>query len=216
MVDVDDTLCLTESVCFELENEVLRRIGRPPMPRAVHLATWGQPLLGAMPHRSPGVDLARFEAAYRGVLDRYVTDGRLDVIPPENLHAMDRLVAAGRTVMLLTSRTESEMAHLLAPDHVLAERVSAVFHAGNTRYRKPDPRVFDELLAATGLAPGQCVYVGDSPGDAVAAGTAGLHFVACLQSGVRRREDFEQRHVDLFIDAFPEVVDAVTRLENGP
>ncbi|SBT44175.1 HAD family hydrolase [Micromonospora narathiwatensis] len=216
VVDVDDTLCLTESACFDLENEVLRRIGRPPMPRTVHLATWGQPLLDAMPRRSPGVDLARFAAAYRVVLGRYVAAGRLDVIPPENLRALDRLVAAGRTVMLLTSRTESEMAHLLAPDHVLAERVSAVFHAGNTRHRKPDPRAFDELLAATGLAPHQCVYVGDSPGDAVAAGEAGLRFVACLQSGVRRREDFEARHVDLFVDAFPEVVSAVARLEQRP
>ncbi|MCW3816744.1 HAD hydrolase-like protein [Micromonospora sp. DR5-3] len=214
-VDVDDTLCLTEAACFELENEVLGRIGRDPMPRAVHLATWGQPLLDAMRLRSPGVDLDRFAAAYPDVLHRYVAAGRLDVIPPENLRALDRLVAAGRTVLLLTSRTEAEMAHLLAPEHVLAERVSAVFHAGNTRYRKPDPRAFDELLARTGFAPHECAYVGDSPGDAEAAGKAGLSFVGCLQSGVRRREDFDPRHVDLFIDAFPEVVDAVARLESG-
>lgn len=215
IVDVDDTLCLTEAVCFELENEVLAALGRAPMSRAVHLATWGEPLLDAMPRRSPGLDVGRFDTAYREVLRRYVLDGRLDVIAPENLRALDQLVLSGRTVMLLTSRTEAEVAHLLAPDHVLAERVRAVYHAGNTRYGKPDPRVFDELLAATGLAPGQCVYVGDSPGDALAAGGAGLHFIACLQSGVRRREDFDPRHVSAFIQAFPELVDVVPRLDTG-
>ncbi|MFG2053000.1 HAD family hydrolase [Micromonospora sp. NPDC048930] len=213
VVDVDDTLCLTEAVCFELENEVLAALGRPPMSRAVHLATWGEPLLDAMPKRSPGLDVGQFDAAYRPVLRRYVVGGRLDVVAPENLRALDQLVRAGRRLMLLTSRTEAEVEHMLAPDHVLAERVDAVYHAGNTRFGKPDPRVFDELLAATGLAPEQCVYVGDSPGDAQAAGGAGLHFVACLQSRVRTREDFDARHVSAFIQTFPELVDAVGRLD---
>lgn len=211
-VDVDDTLCLTEAACFELENEVLARIGRPPMPRALHLATWGQTLLEAMPLRSPGVDLARFEGVYHEVLRQYVGSGLLDVVAQENLDALDALAGAGRTVTLLTSRTEAEVEHLIDPDHALAARVSAVFHGGNTRFSKPDPRAFDELLAASGLEPSECVYVGDSPGDAAAANGAGLRFVACLQSGVRGRADFADHRVDAFIDAFPEVVEVVHHL----
>ncbi|MFB4278251.1 HAD family hydrolase [Nonomuraea sp. MTCD27] len=213
VIDVDDTLCLTEEVCFELENDVLARIGGGPMSRAAHVATWGLPLLEAMPRRSPGVDLDAFTAAYGDVLREYVTAGRLDVVVPENLRALDELAAAGRSLMLLTSRTEAEMAHLMAPDHVLGGRLDAVYHAGNMRFAKPDPRAFDELLAATGLEPRQCLYVGDSPGDAQAANGAGLRFIACMQSGLRRRADFDPYHVDAFIDAFPEMVDAVARLE---
>lgn len=213
VVDVDDTLCLTEAICFELENEVLTALGRAPMPRGVHLATWGEPLLEAMPRRSPGLDIDQFTTAYRPVLRRYVLDGRLDVIAPENLRTLDQLVRAGRRVILLTSRTEAEVEHMLAPDHVLAELVEAVYHAGNTRFGKPDPRAFDELLAATGLSPEQCVYVGDSPGDAQAAGGAGLHFIACLQSGIRKPEHFDARHVSTYIQTFPELTDAVERLD---
>ncbi|MFI9528683.1 HAD family hydrolase [Micromonospora rosaria] len=215
IVDVDDTLCLTQAASFALENEVLAQMGRPPMPRALHLSTWGQPLLDAMPTRSPGLDLARFSALYQAALERYVADGRLDVIPPDNLRALDEFVLTGRAVFLLTSRTEDEVRHMLEPDHVLAERVSGIYHAGNTRFRKPDPRAFDELLATTGIPPEQCVYVGDSPGDAVAAGGAGMHFVGCLQSGVRTPEDFDLRHVDAFIDAFPDIVEAVHRLDRA-
>lgn len=209
IVDVDDTLCLTEAASFDLENEVLARMGRPPMSREVHLATWGEALLDAMPQRSPGVDLGRFAELFPVLHQRYLADGRLDVIPPENLAALDRLIAAGHAVFLLTSRAEAEVRHMLAPDHVLAGRVTGAYHMGNTRFRKPDPRAFDELLAETGLRPGQCVYVGDSPGDAVAAGGAGLHFVACLQSGVRRLDDFDPRYVTATVDTFPEITSVI-------
>ncbi|MEV4090096.1 hypothetical protein AB0J43_58495, partial [Nonomuraea fuscirosea] len=63
VLDVDDTLCLTEAACFDLENDVLARLGREPMSRAAHVATWGLPLLQAMPRRSPGLDLDAFAAA---------------------------------------------------------------------------------------------------------------------------------------------------------
>jgi phosphoglycolate phosphatase len=216
VVDVDDTLVLTETVCFALENEVLARLGRPPMAREVHVATWGQPLLDALAYRSPGVDVHRFEMVFRGLYAEYVSGGLVDVVAPENLAALDELAGAGRRIMLLTSRTEVEVAHLLAPDHVLASRLHAAYHAGNTRFRKPDARVFDELLAASGLHPGECVYVGDSPGDAQAANGAGVRFIACLQSGLRTRSEFGTHRVDAFVDAFPDVVAAVRRLDAPP
>ncbi|MEU4623931.1 HAD hydrolase-like protein [Actinoplanes sp. NPDC023801] len=216
VIDVDDTLCMTEASSFELENEVLAAMGRPPIRRAVHLATWGEPLLEAMPKRSPGLDLGEFAPLFQATMERYIAEGRLDVIPPENLAALDELVLSGRTVMLLTSRTGPEVRHMLEPDHVLAERISGIWHRDNTRYGKPDPRAFDELLAHTGLSPAQCVYVGDSPGDAVAAGGAGMAFVACLQSGVRSIGDFDGRYVTASVNAFPEVVAVVEDLSRIP
>ncbi|MCO8276732.1 HAD hydrolase-like protein [Actinoplanes sp. TRM 88003] len=213
IVDVDDTLCLTEAGSFDLVNDVLARMGRPPMSRAVHKATWGEVLLDAMPARAPGVDLERFAELFPSVHQEYLADGRLDVIPPENLAALDKVVLAGRTVLLLTSRAEAEIAHMLAPDHVLAGRVSGAYHQGNSRYRKPDPRAFDELLAETGFAPGDCVYVGDSPGDAVAAGGAGIRFVACLQSGVRRLEEFDPTLVAATIETFPDLPAVIDQLD---
>jgi phosphoglycolate phosphatase len=212
IVDVDDTLCLTEAASFELENEVLAQLGRPPMSREVHLATWGEKLLDAMQTRSPGLDLDRFAELFPVFHQKYLADGRLDVIPPENLDALDRLVTAGRTVLLLTSRTGEEVQHLLEPDHLLAGRVTGAYHQGNTRFHKPDPRVFDELLAETGFGPQECVYVGDSPGDAVAAGGAGIRFIACLQSGVRRLDEFDPAHVTAAVDTFPEITPIIEAL----
>ena len=216
IIDVDDTLCLTEASSFVVENEVLAEMGRPPMSRDLHLASWGEPLLEAMPKRSPGLDLDRFLPLFHATMRRHIADGRLDVIPPENLEALDRLVLSGRTVMLLSSRAEVELRHMLEPDHVLANRISGAWHRDNTRHGKPDPRAFDELLAHTGLSPAQCVYVGDSPGDAVAAGGAGMAFIACLQSGVRRLDEFEERYVTASVGAFPDVVEVVEMLSRTP
>jgi phosphoglycolate phosphatase len=212
VLDVDDTLCLTEAVCFELENRTLTSIGRDPMDRSLHLQTWGQPLREAISSRSPGIDLDEFFATYNVLLAEFVREGRLDVIAPENLTALDQLVAAGHRLMLLTSRTAFELAHMLEPDHCLAGRITAAYHADNITHLKPDPRAFDVLLMANGLHPSECVYVGDSPSDAAAANGAGTHFIACMQSGVRTRDDFAQHRVDAFIDVFPDIVDAVAGL----
>lgn len=66
VIDFDDTLCLTEEACFDLENEVLRRIGRKPQTRSIHKSTWGRPLFEAIKVRSPGVDVEEFRRAMTG------------------------------------------------------------------------------------------------------------------------------------------------------
>lgn len=213
VIDVDDTLCLTEVACFNLENEVLRRMGRAPMSRQVHLATWGRPLFDAMLERSPGVDINEFIHAFQPVIAEYIDSGKLDDIPQANYGAIDKLIEAGKTVILLTSRTQHELKHMLDPDHQLNGRVRTIYHKGNTKYHKPDPRVFDELFADHQFMPGECVYVGDSPTDAHAANGAGMKFIATLESGLRQKSDFDQYEVDAFVDSFTEIVRAVNNLQ---
>lgn len=171
-------------------------------------------MLPAMRVRSPGIDLDAFSKVYAQTLRVYVQEGRIDTIAAENLQALDELIAAGREVMLLTSRDEDEVAHFLAEDHPLAGRVSAVFHAGSTTYLKPDPRAFDVVVRRTGFNASECVYVGDSPGDALAAHGAGLWFIGCLQSGLRARKDFDAAKVHAFVEDFPEIVTTVAELDD--
>jgi HAD superfamily hydrolase (TIGR01509 family) len=212
VIDVDDTLCLTEAACFEMENEVLARIGRPPMPREAHISTWGRPLFEAILDRSPGVDLDAFKREYEKVIPEYTAAGKLDAVPDENYAALDDLIAAGKDIMLLTSRTHGELKHLLEPDHLLATRVKAFYYRDNMQFHKPDPRAFDALLQQYGLRPEECVYVGDSPSDAAAANQAGLRFIVSLESGLRTREDFGEYKVDAFVARFPNIAAAVQGL----
>lgn len=215
IIDVDDTLCLTEAACFDLENTALNRMGRESMLREIHVSTWGQPLFDAILERSPGIDVEAFKAAYHPVIEEFISNGRLDVIPSENYEALDELIALGKTVMLLTSRTHGEFKHMLTPDHLLASRVKAFYYRDNMEFHKPDPRAFNALLSGNNLQPKQCVYVGDSPSDAQAANGAGLRFIASLESGIRQRQDFEGLHVDAFVNHFPDIVKAIASFDEA-
>lgn len=213
VIDLDDTLCLTEAVCFEMENAVLESMGRAPMPRELHVGTWGKPLFEVIAVRSPGIDVEAFKEAYHPLIAEYTASGKLDTIPEENYAALDRLIKLGKTLMILTSRTHTELQHLLEPEHLLASRVKTFYYRDNMQYHKPDPRAFTGLLNDSGLQPSQCVYVGDSLSDAQAAKEAGLHFIASLESGLRQLQDFDGLSVDAFIQKFPDIVNAVIDLD---
>lgn len=213
IIDLDDTLCLTEAVCFEMENRVIKSMGRTPMSREIHINTWGKPLFEAITERSPGIDVEAFREAYHPLIMGYTKSGKLDAISDENYKALDQLIKRGMTILVLTSRTHTELHHLLEPDHLLATRVKAFYYRDNMQYHKPDPRAFMGLLRDNKLHPKQCVYVGDSTSDAIAAKQAGLHFIASLESGLRQRTDFDDLSVDEFIQRFSEVEGAIDKIE---
>lgn len=213
VLDFDDTLCMTEAVCFEIENEVLRQMNRPPMDRAVHQATWGQQLFEAITVRSPDVDVEEFKTRFPTTMQRYIDEGLLDQVPSKNFQALDELLAANKQLIILTSRQRFELAHMLEPDHELARRVSAFYYRENMQYHKPDPRAFEVLLHEHRLEPHEVVYVGDSPSDAAAATKAGLHFIATLESGMRSAADFAAYPVAVCVTDFPQVVAAIRGLD---
>lgn len=213
IIDFDDTLCLTEAACFELENDVLVRMGRDPMTREVHIETWGQPLFDAMLIRSPGIDIEAFKEAYHPAIAEYIRENRLDVIADENYAALDELVKRDKKLMILTSRTLGEVKHMLEPDHFLANPITGFYHKDNMRYHKPDPRAFDEVLADHSLEPNECAYIGDSVSDAIASKQAGLWFVASLESGLRQKEDFAKEEADYYIDKFSDITDVIKDLD---
>lgn len=213
IIDFDDTLCLTEAATFELENEVLVRMGRQPQPREIHKATWGKPLFEAITLRSPGVDVPAFQKLLVQAQAEWVKVGRVDAIPAENLQSLDALLDAHKELFVLTSRTHGEVAHLLEPDHHLASRVKMFYYRDIMPYHKPDPRAFDSLLQENDLDPEECVYVGDALSDAIAAKGAQMHFIACLEAGIRTRKDFNSQAVDVFAKRFVDVPAAVTQLD---
>ena len=216
LIDFDDTLCQTEAAAFELENEALALMGRLPQDRAVHQSTWGQPSHEAIKVRSPGIDPEQFQMTLRELIAARHILGTFDVISQQNLAALDELRAEGKQLYIVTSRLVGEMQHLMSTDHALASRVHAFYYHDIMEYHKPDPRAFDIVLNNHNLKPDECVYIGDTPGDAMAAKGAGLAFIANLESGLRSRAEFNELGVDAFIDRFSDVPAQIERLESRP
>lgn len=217
IIDLDDTFCLTEAACYEMENEVLSRMGRTAMSRQAHQANWGRPLFDAIIERSPGVDVAAFRKAYIPVIAEFTASGKLDNAPEANYQALEALQSIGKELFVLTSRTHEELEHLMAPHHRLAQYITATafYYKDNMEFHKPDPRAFEVIERNHGFLPAECVYIGDSVSDAVAAKGAGLHFVASLESGLRLPGDFADYPVDAFINSFPSIVEVVHAIDEA-
>ncbi len=205
IIDVDDTLSMTEEGCFYLENEVLAQMGRKPQSREIHRKTWGNKLGEAMLMRSPGVNLDEFWKLMPNVHRRFIAEGAVDVVSPENLAAIDILRSAGMMAFVLTNRTLAEMEHFLDPNHDLATRIDAYYYQENLKYHKPDPRVFSVIEQEHRLSVQDCVYIGDSPSDAAATTEAGMDIVVNLESGLRTTGDFSNYNVVAFINKFADL-----------
>jgi phosphoglycolate phosphatase len=212
IIDFDDTLCLTEEVCFDLENKVVEDMGFPRMSREAHKMNWGQPLETAIVERVPGIDPVEFMRKASMVIEEYAHEGRLDSIQDKNLEALDTLIKSGRRLAILTSRTYGEAKHLLDKNHPINQRMEKIYHKDNSEFHKPDPRAFDKILADFQVTPEEAVYIGDAATDAIAAKEAGLHFIAVLESGLRTKEDFTGKKVDAFVSSFSDVVSYILNL----
>jgi phosphoglycolate phosphatase len=211
--DWDDTLCLTEAVCFDMENEVAGNMGFSKQSRQIHLKTWGQPIYEIVTTRFPGIDPDIFMTNLADTFAKYTKNNRLDNLSQETLKTLDLLRSQGRSLAVLTSRTKTEVDHLLDPSHPAFSRIDAWFYKENTPIPKPDPRCFEPVLSKFGVKPDMAIYVGDSISDAQAAQSAGLNFVASLESGLRQQTDFVQQKVKYFVNTISELPEVILQIE---
>lgn len=206
LLDFDDTLCLTEEACFSFENALAQEMGFSPMTHEMHKSNWGKPLQDIISERIPGIDPAGFMGLVRKRMPEYIKEGKLDTISEENLHTLHQLRQAGKILSVVTSRSIIEAEHLLHETHPLNGLLDGFYHRDNLEYLKPDPRVFAKVLMDFQLKPNECVYVGDSVSDAIAAKGARMQFIAVLESGLRIKEDFSEQEADFFASKFTDIL----------
>lgn len=159
----------------------------------------------AILQRIPNIDPQEFMIRLAKSLPLFVAEGKLDTVSKENLRTLQKLKDVGKLLTVVTSRTLSEVEHLLEPNHELHVFLDGFYHKDKTIYHKPDPRVFDVMLQDFMVQPNEVVYIGDAPTDAKAATEAGMHFIATLESGIRTKEDFSSVMIDAFVDTFSDV-----------
>jgi len=206
IIDFDDTLSLTEEACFHLENHIATKMGFSPMKRETHLRNWGKPIKEAIKERFPKIDVDTFMENLEETLPQFVKRNEIDIINDLNLNVLDKLRTLNRKLAILTSRTISEVKHLMHVAHPLSRRIDTFYHRDNTKHIKPDPRVFEKALNEFEVKPVDAVYIGDSLSDAISAKGAGLHFIALLESKIRTRADFNGLDVDFFAETFSQII----------
>lgn len=211
IIDFDDTLSLTEEAFYHIENHIAGKLGFPPMSRVAHQKNWGKPVKEAITKRIPGIDPDKFMEIHKEVLPGFVNSGKVDSISQENIETLKKLKTQDKELAILTSRTFNETRHLLDGNHHINKWITKIYHADNSKYLKPDPKVFDQILKDFNVKPQEAIYIGDSIGDGISAKGAGIHFIAVLESGLRTKEDFNSIQVDFFARSFPEIIHYIER-----
>lgn len=215
LVDFDDTLCLSEEACFHLENEIAAKLHSPPMTRAVHQANWGKPLKEAIVERIPGIDAEAFMNLFSTVSKKHIEEGTFDHVSEENLNILRSLRQKGYKVVIMTSRQHCEVEYLISEASPLTPIIDGFFYLERNKYKKPDPRAFLAPAETFDAEFSEMVYVGDAFMDVQWCRSAGIHFIASVESGLRRKSDFEKLGATWFINRFSELPERIEDLNNN-
>lgn len=175
--DWDDTLVSTfEPKVYQWIGTALGHYGKKITQNDV-LEQWGKPLV-TMASNLYGIE-AR-DTSY--ILNIMVEESHnYPKIPFEgSLSLVELLRSAGYTLCLVTSSSRSSIGRDASYNTAMAamlELFDYTFTADDVEHHKPDPRVFDDVLAELALSPERAIYVGDGGHDASAALMAGLGFI---------------------------------------
>lgn len=177
--DLDGTLLDTVPDLELLTNDVLQQLGYPPRTREEILS-----FVGA------GVRRLIYLALPEDVSD-IVTEQAMDLwnqhffeyyehtFPFAGIPEMlDQLAAKGCALGVMSNKLQEGVDFIM--QHCFAGRFAAMIGESDVTPRKPDPTGILQVMEALGADPATTVYVGDSPGDIVAAKAAGVFAVAAL------------------------------------
>jgi N-acetyl-D-muramate 6-phosphate phosphatase len=180
LFDLDGTLLDSAPDMVEAINVLRRERGEPDMPR-VHLRPHVSKGARAMIRASfAHLDEDEREAMVRPFLDAYESIlGRYCVLFDGIAEMLDALEADGVRWGIVTNKPEY-LARPLIPMLGWTGRCGVLIGGDSLPERKPHPLPLLHSADVIGVAPQDCVYVGDDERDIVAARAAGMPSVVAL------------------------------------
>ncbi len=175
MFDMDGLLVDTEPLWFEVETEIMARLGG-----AWSHADQAQ-LVGTSLAKSVGYMLARAEKPTPpATIGRWMVDGMVDRIAergvtmlPGAAELVDEVAAEGLPCALVTSSERTVMDAVLAQVGPATSAFDVTVCAADVSRTKPDPEPYLLATALLGADPARCVVLEDAPNGVAAAQAAG-------------------------------------------
>ena len=204
LFDLDGTLVDSVPDLEWCGNRVREELGLPPHPADAARAWVGngierfvkRVLTGEMMAEPQAELLERGLERFRQLYAEHVSDRSLPY--PGAIEALEGLLQRDLHLGCVTNKAERYTLSLLA-----ALKLDGYFElvvSGDTTPRiKPDPMPLQHAAGHFGLAPGQCLMVGDSSNDVAAARAAGFH-IACVPYGYNHGVDIQESRPDLVVE----------------
>jgi phosphoglycolate phosphatase len=212
--DLDGTLIDSAPIYYALIDVVFRRLGIPPVPKSILLEAmkngefeWDLVLPDEMKNRK---ELLVGKA--RGIIDEIAPSMFHDQVKliPGTADALKKIAARGLKLALVTSTLREYMAIKLVP--LARAGVEALFEiiitADDVQNKKPHAEPLIMCSDKLGLAPGDCIYVGDTRVDIKAGKAAGMQTAAVL-TGFDDYDALEREKPDAIIESVAEIPDCL-------
>lgn len=215
--DVDGTLVDSQAQILAAMAAAFAELGRPPPPRAAALAVVGLSLPLALARLAPpglaAGGLERMAAAYRRAFAAERAAGAAPLYPGA-VAALDALAARpGLQLGIATGKSRRGLRHLL-DEHGLGGRF-ATLHCADDHPSKPDPAMLNAALAATGVAAGRALMVGDTTFDIAMGRAAGVHTLG-VTWGYHPAAELAAAGAGALVAGFAALPPAVDRLLAAP
>ena len=180
LFDLDGTLVDSAPDLCNAVNRVLAEEGRAAVPLArlrQVVSKGGRAMLAVA---CPDLDEAAREALLPRFLAHYATALAVDSVLFDGVaELLAALEAAGSTWGIVTNKPEY-LARDILPQFGWDTRCAVLIGGDTLPVRKPDPLPLIVAAERIGMAPADCVYVGDDERDIVAARAAGMPSVVAL------------------------------------
>jgi len=175
LFDLDGTLVDSAPDLGGAANDMLLARGREPLPLAAlrpHGGSGARGMIGTAFGLAPG------DAGYEPLREEFlrVYEARLlrhTALFDEVAALVGGLAAAGLPFGIVTNKAV-RLASPLADGLGLRPPAAVLIGGDSTPHTKPHPAPLWAACAALGVAPGECVYIGDDPRDMRAAAAAGM------------------------------------------
>ncbi|MAM63819.1 HAD-IA family hydrolase [Maritimibacter sp. UBA3975] len=216
LFDVDGTLIDSQHAIVAAMEAAANEADLPMPTRADTLSVVGLSLVEAIARLFGAFtqdDQARMVEAYRNA---YMTARQHDGAPPffdGVLEAMKSL-AARDEVFLGTATGMSRRGMQRIVETYGIAGLFATTQTADDHPSKPHPAMVNAALAATGVAPEDAVFVGDTTYDIEAGRAAGVSTIG-VTWGYHAARDLEQAGADAVIDRVADLVPTIERLWSG-
>ncbi len=195
LADAIDTMLQGEGLAPAGEAQVRQWVGNGARMLVRRALAWGMGLADG-----EEIEPARFDAAHQGFLSAYRTRfHRRTLLYPGVRDCLEQLHAAGVPMGLVTNKPEEFIAPLLKHFEI-APYFRLSLGGDSLAAKKPDPLPLRHACEAFGVPPAQCLMVGDSRNDILAARACGMPVVA-LSYGYNHGEPIEATRPDRVIDS---------------
>jgi HAD superfamily hydrolase (TIGR01509 family) len=119
---------------------------------------------------------------------------------PKVRELFERIKADGKQVVLASSAPEDELEFFKKVLNI-ADLLEAATSGDDAESSKPEPDIFEATLAKIGNPdPGECVVIGDTPYDAIAAAKINLQTIGVLSGGFSEQSLRDASCIEVYLD----------------